>query len=99
MENQDTTTPATPAYLVISDGSVQITFAGTPTLNGAPVASVTMREPTVRDQLAMEKASGVPAERELAMMASLLQVSPVDLQGLTLRNYRRIQDGFATFLD
>lgn len=62
------------------DGSVAITL-----LNGR---TLTMREPTVEDQLATK---GSDAEREITLVANLCALSPTEVKSLSLKNYRRVQ--------
>lgn len=64
-----------------TDGGVSITL-----LNGRQIA---MREPTVEDQLAVAK--GSDAEREIALVANLCDLTPSEVKSLSLRNYRRVQ--------
>lgn len=80
-------------------GSVDITLSRPLDVSGAPVASLRMREPTVADQLAMDKAGGSDADKELAMIANLCMVAPSDLHKLTLRDYRKVQKAFTSFID
>lgn len=63
------------------DGSVQIALT-----DGK---KITMREPTVEDQLAVAK--GSDAEREITLVANLCDMAPTEIKALTLRNYRRVQ--------
>lgn len=82
-----------------ADGSVTIELTKGITVAGAMVHSLRMREPTVGDQLASDRAGGSDADKELAMMANLCQVAPADLHGLSLRDYKRVQGVFLGFLD
>lgn len=67
------------------------------TVSGAEVKTLRMREPTVADQLAMDKAGGSEAEQEIALVANLCQVSPADLHQLTLRDYKKVQGALVNF--
>lgn len=68
------------------------------TIDGAVVKALRMREPTVADQLAMDKAGGSDAEKEISMIAMLCMVTPADLHQLTLKDYRKVQAAFVGFL-
>ena len=65
----------------VTDLGVVITL-----LNGRQIS---MREPTVEDQLAVAK--GSDAEREIALVANLCDLTPSEVKSLSLRNYRRVQ--------
>lgn len=65
---------------------------------GAEVAYLEMREPTVADQLAMDRSGGGDAEKELGLIANLCQVAPSDLHQLTLRDYKKVQKALTDFL-
>lgn len=67
-------------------------------IDGADVKTLRMREPTVADQLAMDKMGGGDAEKEVAMLAMLCMVAPTDLHQLTLRDYKKVQGEFLGFL-
>lgn len=67
-------------------------------IDGAEVKALNMREPTVGDQLAMEKTGGSDAEKELSMIAMLCMVKPADLNQLTLRDYKKVQEAFVGFI-
>lgn len=68
-------------------------------ISGAEVSALRMREPTVADQLAMEKQGGTAAEQEMAMFANLCMVAPADLHQLSLRDYKQLQVAFKGFID
>lgn len=70
------------------DGTVSITLRGGRT--------ITMREPTVGDQIATK---GSAEERELALIGNLCLLSPEEVRALTLRDYRRVQDALLSFQD
>lgn len=68
-------------------------------IDGAQVSVLTMREPTVLDQLAMDRSGGSDAEKELNMIAALCMVKPTDLHQLTLRDYKKVTAAFVGFID
>lgn len=85
-----------------ADGSVSIDFTGMPVnVDGTDVTSLTMREPTVQDQLAVDAISqkSGAGEAEVALFGNLLELSPEVVRGLTLRRYSRLQTAFGFFTD
>lgn len=81
------------------DGSVDIKLARAIKIDGASVTALRMREPTVQDQLASAEHKGTDAQKELALVANLCQVSPDDLKQLTLKDYKQVQRALVGFLD
>lgn len=79
-------------------GTVDIELSKAINISGAEVKALRMREPTVADQLAMDKQGGGDAEKELAMLAALCMVAPTDLHQLTLRDYKKVQGVFVGFI-
>lgn len=79
-------------------GSVDIQLTKAIKIDGVDVKTLRMREPTVADQLASQKAGGDQAEQELAFIANLCQVAPIDLHQLTLRDYKKVQTAFLGFI-
>jgi hypothetical protein len=69
------------------------------TVNGTKVHAVRMRAPTVADTLAADKIGGTPAEKELAIFANLCELSPTDLQGMLLSDYKLLQEAWQGFFD
>ncbi|WP_420023775.1 phage tail assembly protein [Cereibacter azotoformans] len=70
------------------DGSVAITLRSGRVL--------TMREPTVGDQLATK---GSNEEREIALVGNLCTMAPDEVRSLSLRDYRRVQAALMGFQD
>lgn len=81
------------------DGSLKITLAKGLNVDGTKVAAITMREPTVEDQLAASEAKGSDAVREITMFANLCQIAPADIRTLSMRDYKRVQHAFMDFTD
>lgn len=79
-------------------GSVDIQLTKPIKIDGVDVKTLRMREPTVADQLASQKASGDQAEQELTFIANLCQIAPTDLHQLTLRDYKKVQAAFLGFI-
>lgn len=60
-------------------------------------STITMREPTVKDLRAANKSSKSSEDVELSLLANLTELSPAELDALTLRNYGRVQEAFKLF--
>ncbi|RMT94828.1 hypothetical protein ALP38_00514 [Pseudomonas amygdali pv. sesami] len=64
-------------------------------VNSVQVDTITMRAPTVRDvRTAQAAANGDDEQRELNLFASLAEMSVRDLEGLSLKDYSRLQAGY-----
>jgi len=81
------------------DGTVDITLSRELEVNGAKLSVLTMREPTVSDQLAASEVKGSEAVKEISFFANLCTIAPTDLQRLPVRDYARLQAAFAAFID
>ena len=67
---------------------------------GATVDAVRLRRPTVKDLIAADSIGGDNAARkELAVFASLSGLAPADLESLDLKDYRKLQEAYSSFLD
>lgn len=88
-------------YLTYGDsGECKIDLIGGLTMvSGVTVSSLTMREPTVEDQIVHDEMKGSDALREVTMFANLCEVAPDDIRKLSLKNYRRLQEAYAGFLE
>jgi hypothetical protein len=87
-----------PDYLTEgADGSLTVQLLRPADIAGAKVPSLTMREPTVGDQLAVDKIKST-GEREVAWIANLCGVAPAELHKLTMRDYGRLQEALGDFL-
>lgn len=89
----------TPDYITEGEGFVDITLSRPFEVHGTKVTAVRMREPTVDDQLAADGAKGSDAAKEIAMMANLAEIAPDDIKRLPLKDYKRLQAGFLTFIN
>lgn len=59
-------------------------------INGKEVTEITMREPTVRDRIMLNKAKGDEIEKELNMVAGLCGLTPIDLYTLPGFDYDQL---------
>lgn len=89
------TTPAD--YIEERDGYATITLASPATIGGELVDTLRMREPTVGDAKAARRAKGDEEERETIGIANLCEITPKEVDGLTLRNFGRVQEAFQRF--
>ncbi|MFB9149516.1 phage tail assembly protein [Roseovarius ramblicola] len=76
----------------------EITFDRPVVIDGKEVTSLTMREPTVDDQLAAQESGGTDAQQEMRLFANLCEVSPEDIRRLPLKAYVAMREAFAGFL-
>ncbi|MGQ3289047.1 phage tail assembly protein [Sphingopyxis sp.] len=83
----------------LPDGSAKITLGKPLDVDGTKFAALTMREPTAGDQLVAAEAKGSDALKEINLLANLCEVSPADIQKLTMRDYKRVQRAFMDFTD
>lgn len=84
-----------PAYLTLTAESATVALSKPTEFNGMKVDRLTLRSPTVRDMRnATATANGDDEQRELNLFASLAEVNPKELEGLTLKDYDRIQAGY-----
>jgi len=79
------------------DGSVTVKLGRGVDIDGASVKAITMREPTVADQIAAQEIKGSAAAQEVALIANLAQLAPDDIKRLSLRDYRRLQEALVGF--
>lgn len=81
----------------VQAGSVEITLSKPLDIDGAKVSVLTMREPTVGDQLASEAASPNQGVQEITLFANLCMVTPDQIKSLTLRDYKKMQQVYLGF--
>ena len=86
-----------PAYLQMVGGAVSIDFKDMPlSIDGGQVTELKMREPRVSDQLMVEGQSAMKAE--VAIFGNLCELDPGSVSALTLKQYGRLQEAYASFL-
>lgn len=85
----------TPAWMVLSAEGVVVSLTKPVQMNSVTCDKVTLRAPTVRDVRAANTAAGGDDEqRELLLFSSLAEVGAKDLEGMTLKDYQRLQAGY-----
>ena len=90
-----TQTAKTPSWLTVSAERVVVHLSKPSEANGLQVDNLSMRAPTVRDiRTAQSAASGDDEQREFNLFASLAEVGVKDLEGLSLKDYGRLQAGY-----
>lgn len=88
-----------PDYVTPSEGRADIALTKAYTLGGVECRCIGMREPTVADQLAMDHIKGGDAAKEIGFLANLCELTPADIQKLSLRDYKRLQTAIGLFID
>ncbi len=84
-----------PSWMTLTAESVSVKLSKPAEVNSVQVDTITMRAPTVRDvRTAQAAASGDDEQRELNLFASLAQMGVRDLEGLSLKDYSRLQAGY-----
>lgn len=78
--------------------TVVITLSRPFTIDGKEVTEITMREPTVRDRIMLNKGQGDSAEKELNMIAGLCGLASADLYTLPGYDYDQLTSAFERFL-
>ena len=87
-------------HIEYGEGKAIVTLSTPVKIDGTAVTRLTMREPTVRDEmLARKTADGDGANNEIILLANLCGLSEEDMRNVTLRNYRRLQEAFLGFLE
>lgn len=98
--SDDTEAKNTPDYVVYGDdGKATITLVGFATIDGVKTSAVSMREPTVLDQLISEGTKGTDLEKEVRIFANLCDLAPDSIKGLSVRNYKRLVVTYLGFVD
>ena len=65
-------------------------------VNGVEVSTLTMRTPTVGDQLVFDKNG--ENFKEVKLIANLCSVSPEDMKAMPLKDYMNLQEAYAGLL-
>ncbi|WP_342650769.1 phage tail assembly protein [Pseudomonas sp. REB1044] len=84
-----------PTWLHLTAERVTVRLSRPSEANGVQVDSLSLRAPTVRDMRNAQAGGAKDDEqRELNLFASLAEVGIKDLEGLTLKDYGRLQAGY-----
>lgn len=68
------------------------------TVENVTYEKLNIRRPKVRDRLAVEKIKKTDAEKEIAMIANLAEVSVETIEELDLADYSKVQEVLQGFL-
>ena len=66
-------------------------------INGTKVSQLSMREPTVEDQLTADAFNGSDSLKEVQLFANLCEISRDAIKSLTLKDYKKLQETFLFF--
>jgi len=78
--------------------SINIELAEPVVVAGVKTSTISMRAPKVRDMLIMDKMGGSDAEKEIRLIASLCDIDQATIEDMSLADYRKLQDGYRSFL-
>ncbi|WP_447786375.1 phage tail assembly protein [Pseudomonas germanica] len=85
-----------PAWLSLSAVGAVVTLTRPSQANSIDVETLNLRNPTVREVYAADRAAnGDDEQRELMLFAGLAEVGLKDLEGLKLTDYRRVQTAYS----
>jgi hypothetical protein len=84
-----------PKWLQLGDGIATVILSKPSEANGVKVDKLTLREPTVREMRAATLQGGSnEEEQEMVLFCSLASIGRADLEGLLMRDYRRLQTAY-----
>ena len=66
-------------------------------IDGVSVDSLTMRRPTVRDQMIVDKMKGTDTEKAVKFFANLCEVSPSTIEALDTVDFTRLSEVLQDF--
>ena len=84
-----------PKWLQLGNGIATVSLSKASQANGIQVDKLTLREPTVREMRAATLQGGSnEEEQEMVLFCSLASIGRADLEGLLMRDYRRLQTAY-----
>lgn len=84
-----------PTWLALTDEAATVTLSYPCEINGMKIDQLTLRNPTIREVRAAGAVSGDDEElRELTLFATLAEAGVKDLEGLKVRDYKRLQTAY-----
>jgi hypothetical protein len=86
-------------FLNAGDGYVDVKLNRAIVIGGVKTDTVRMREPTVADQEAAGAIQGSDATREIITFANLCTLAPDEIRSLSIRDYKRLQSAYVSFID
>jgi hypothetical protein len=85
----------TPNWLTEGTENVSIQLSRPTEMNGIKQNRVTLRIPTVGDlRAAAKQANGNNEEQEIILFASLAECATSDIEKLSIKDYKRVQEGY-----
>ena len=75
----------------------KVVFDETVTLNGQEVQSVVLRTPKVADMRAVDRQGETDLDKEVLMIGRLIGVPAGELDELSVPQYKKLQDVYASF--
>ena len=97
---QDSTVPALPKWLKLSDEGVIVTLRYPTLISAVLTDAVTMRAPSVKDWRASKVAgNGDYEKQELSLFGSLTGLSEAELMTLKYKDYQRLSAGYFRLVD
>lgn len=85
--------------LTPGDGYVDVKLSRAIEIGGVKTDTVRMREPLVSDQEAIAAMQGTDATREITSIANLCTLAPDEIRSMTMRDYKRLQAAYTSFID
>jgi len=84
-----------PKWLQLGDGIATVILSKPSEANGIKVDKLILREPTVREMRAATlHVCSNEEEQEMVLFCSLASIGRADLEGLLMRDYRRLQTAY-----
>lgn len=84
-----------PKYIELDAASVTVTLSKPTEINGIEADKIRLRAPTVRDlRIASKTANGDEELAEMNLFATLAEIGAKDLEGMSLKDYTRLQTGY-----
>lgn len=83
-----------PSWLTVTAEAVTVRLSRPTDANGVQIDKMQLRAPTVRDIRAAQGGSDDEEQRELNLFATLAEVGVKDLEGMTVKDYSRLQAGY-----
>jgi len=98
--SQDSTVPALPKWLKLTDEGVTVTLKYATVISGVMTDALTMRAPSVKDWRASKVAgNGDYEKQELSLFGSLTGLSEAELLILKYKDYQRLSAGYFRLVD
>jgi len=98
--SQDSTVPALPKWLKLTDEGVTVTLKYKTVISGVMTDALTVRAPSLKDWRASKIAgNGDYEKQELSLFGSLTGLSEPELMTLKYKDYQRLSAGYFRLVD